>query len=133
MLYQIDQTGISPVDLFGQFWNSHQVEGDVRGFAETLVIGVVGRLEEMDGMITRAASNWRIARMAVVDRNVLRMALYEMLTDTATPRAVVIDEAIEVGKKYGSVDSGGFINGILDSIRQGLESGQAGGGDESAD
>jgi len=120
MLYQIDQTGIEPQDLFGQFWSSHPVDIEVQGFAEALVIGVGERCAEMDALITESAANWRIERMAVVDRNVLRIALHEMLTDSGTPHAVVIDEAIEVGKKYGSVNSGKFINGILDSIRQRL-------------
>ena len=68
-----------------------------------------------------AASNWRIERMAVVDRNTLRMAVYEMLHDQATPIAVVLDEAIEIAKRFGSEDSGRFINGILDAIRQRVE------------
>ncbi len=121
MLYQIDQTRISPQELFAQFWNSQPAGDEVRGFAESLVTGVGERLSEMDGMIGRSAENWRIERMAVVDRNVLRIALYEMLTDSGTPRAVIIDEAIEIGKKYGSGDSGSFINGILDSIREQLD------------
>jgi N utilization substance protein B len=122
MLYQVDQTGIAPTDLFVQFWLGQPAADEVRSFAERLVLGVSERRDEMDDLIIDSADHWRIDRMAVVDRNVLRMALFEMLHERATPAVVVIDEAIEVAKKYGSPESGGFINGILDSVRQRMQS-----------
>jgi N utilization substance protein B len=118
MLFQIDLTGVTPGQVFDQFWENHEAEGGEREFAQALVLGVSGRRDELDGMISTAARNWRMTRMAVVDRNVLRMAAWELLEEPATPAAVVIDEAIEVAKKYGSEDSGAFINGILDAIRK---------------
>ena len=75
-------------------------------------------------LIAGAADRWKLERMPVVDRNVLRMAVYELLQQPETPAAVVIDEAIEVAKKFGSAESGGFINGILDAVRRRVERGR---------
>lgn len=123
MLYQIDQTAVPAKEVFGQFWASQEAEEGSKAFAESLVRGVVDRIAELDEVISASAENWRIERMAVVDRNVLRMAVFEMLYQGATPAAVVIDEAIEVSKKFGSEASGTFINGILDAVRRRLEQG----------
>jgi len=123
MLFQIDLTGASPEDVFQDFWKPG-VEEAVRSFSEQLVLGVFERRSAMDRAIAQAAEHWRVERMAVVDRNVLRMAIYEMLHDTETPAAVAIDEAIEVAKKYGSAESGSFINGVLDAVRRRIEAGE---------
>ena len=119
MLYQIDQTGVSAPAVFRDFWAGQKQAGDeLRAFAEQLVLGVIDRRDDADRMIVEAADNWRIERMAVVDRNVLRLAVYELtMFGHETPAAVVIDEAIEIAKKFGGEASGTFINGILDSIR----------------
>ena len=118
MLYQIDQTGGEPQDVFATFWNGElQVAPELRAFAESLVLGVLERRDEMDPLIAACARNWRLERMAVVDRNVLRLAAYELIHDPDTPPAVIIDEAIEISGKFGSADSGKFINGVLDAIR----------------
>jgi len=122
MLYQIDQTEVTAEEVFGQFWHGQQQAGeDVRAFAERLVGGVIARREQLDKLIAEAAEHWKIGRMAVVDRNVLRLAVYEMLDEGDTPPAVIIDEAIEISKKFGSEDSGNFINCILDAVRKRLE------------
>ena len=118
LLFQIDLTGSSPGEVFREFWINQETSTEVRSFSERLVNGVFARRVQLDRLIAGAAEHWRIERMAVVDRNVLRMAVYEMLHDPEIPDAVVIDEAIEVAKKYGSEESGSFINGILDSIRR---------------
>ena len=76
---------------------------------------------QQDGWIVGAAENWRVERMATVDRNILRLAIHELLDDERTPPPVIIDEAVAVAKRFGSGDSGGFINGVLDSIRRQLE------------
>ena len=122
MLYQIDQTEVTAEEVFAQFWHGQQqATEELRAFAESLVRGVMARREQLDGLIADAAEHWKLARMAVVDRNVLRLAVYEMLDEGDTPPAVVIDEAIEISKKFGSEDSGKFINGILDAVRKRLE------------
>jgi N utilization substance protein B len=123
MLFQIDLTGVSPRDVFRDFWTDHTAPSEIRGFAEELVLGVYGDLRELDRWIIGSAEHWRIERMAVVDRNVLRMAVHEIVHDAETPDAVIIDEAIEVAKKYGSEESGSFINGVLDAIRKRKERG----------
>jgi N utilization substance protein B len=120
MLFQIDLTGTSPGEVFKQFWVNREEAEEIREFSERLVIGVHSQRLEMDRLITGSAEHWRLERMAVVDRNVLRMAVYEMVTEKETPVVVIIDEAIEVAKKFGSADSGGFINGILDAIHHRL-------------
>lgn len=124
MLFQIDLTGTTPPDVFGTFWTGQEAGEDVRAFAERLVLGVTGERRALDRAIAVSATNWRIERMAVVDRNVLRMAVFELLHEPPTPHAVVIDEAIEVAKKFGSEESGAFINGILDDVRRRLERGE---------
>jgi N utilization substance protein B len=118
MLFQLDLSGGSPAGVIEQFWSGTPEDDRERPFAERLVHGVVGRQPELDRWIVAAAENWRLERMAVVDRNVLRLAVFEMLADPATPAAVVIDEAVEIAKKFGSSASGSFINGVLDSIRR---------------
>ena len=123
MLFQIDMAGGAPADVFPHFWRDHEAETEVREFAQSLVEGVVADLPRLDAIIASCAEHWRVERMAVVDRNILRMAVYELTRDPDTPPVVVLDEAIEVGKKYGSEQSGAFINGILDAVRRRTERG----------
>jgi N utilization substance protein B len=117
MLFQLDLSGGSPLEVADQFWTD-EFDPRERTFADRLVTGVVDRREELDRWIVHSAANWRLERMAVVDRNVLRLAVYELLEDCDTPPAVVLDEAVEIAKKFGSSDSGAFINGVLDAIRK---------------
>lgn len=126
MLFQIDLTGVAPQDVFRDFWDDHSAASEIRGFAEELVLGVYEDRRELDRWIIGSSEHWRIERMAVVDRNVLRMAVHEIVHDAETPDAVIIDEAIEVAKKYGSEESGSFINGVLDAIRKRKERGELG-------
>jgi len=131
MLFQLDLSGGSPAGVIAQFWSGTPEDDRERPFAERLVHGVAGRQSELDRWIVASAENWRLERMAVVDRNVLRLAVYEMLEDPDTPAAVVIDEAVEIAKKFGSSASGSFINGVLDAIRRrltGTADGEDGGG-----
>jgi len=124
MLFQADLTGSSPEEVFREFWSGHEVDDDVRAFAERLVSGVLEHRAALDAVVSESAENWRIERMAVVDRNVLRMGVYEILHLPETPPVVVIDEAIEIAKRFGSLESGAFINGILDDVRARHESGR---------
>ena len=123
MLFQVDLTGEPAEDVFREFWRGQRSDEDVRDFAQTLVRGVLSHRLALDAAVAASAEHWRVERMAVVDRNVLRLAVYEMLFHDDTPPPVVIDEAIEIAKKYGSAESGAFINGILDHIRIRHESG----------
>jgi N utilization substance protein B len=93
-------------------------------FFDRLAAGVLENREMIDAIIERYSSNWKIPRMACVDRNVLRLSLYELLFCGDIPAKVTINEAVDIGKKYGTSESGAFINGILDSIRNAIEKGQ---------
>ena len=124
MLFQIDMAGGAPAEIFPHFWKEHDAEIEVKAFAEGLVEGVMKEREALDRIIAGSVDNWRIDRMAVVDRNILRVAVFELAWLPDTPPVVVLDEAIEVGKKYGSEQSGSFINGILDAVRKRIERGE---------
>ncbi len=117
MLFQIDLSGDEPKDVYAQFWDSHDMEADVRRFSQELVDGVYAARDRLDARIAEAAKRWRLERMAVVDRNILRMALFEMDRRGETPHAVVIDEAIEVARRFGTDESARFVNGVLDALR----------------
>ena len=118
MLFTIDMTGVDPADVFGTFWSHHEAERGVRAFSEELVTGVHAARDDLDARIVKVAKRWRIERMAVVDRNVLRMALFEMDREPETPPAVVIDEAIEVARRFSNEESASFVNGVLDALRR---------------
>jgi transcription antitermination protein NusB len=124
MLFQIDLAGSSPEDVFASFWGDQREDEGPRTFAEGLVRGVARERRFLDNVVAASAEHWRVERMAVVDRNVLRMAVYEMLFDPEIPAAVAIDEAIELARKFGSEESGAFINGILDSVRKRFDRGE---------
>ena len=120
LLFQEDITHYTPDEIRQLFWESNPADPDTRKFAELLFIRSLQNRLEIDDLIRRHAQNWRLERMAVVDRNVLRMAISEFLC-VETPKIVVIDEAIEIVRKYGGQESTDFINGILDAVRQELE------------
>lgn len=104
------------------FWNERDtVEDDVRGFADDIFRVGTDRCEEIDKMIEKHAENWRMERMAAVDRNVLRAAVAEFFGFPKTPKAVIINEALEIARKYSSPESVNFINGVLDSVAKELE------------
>jgi N utilization substance protein B len=85
-------------------------------YARFLVTGTLERRAEIDGLIARQAEHWRLERMPVVDRNILRLAVFELLVELDVPKVVVLDEAIELAKKYGGDQSGAFVNGLLDGL-----------------
>lgn len=119
-LYQIDVAAEGIDDALAAFWRSFEpAEREVQELAEALVRGVAAHRREVDEAIENASAHWRLDRMARVDRNVLRLAVYELLR-TDVPVKVVINEAIELGKKFGSESSGAFVNGVLDKIAAGL-------------
>ena len=115
-LFQIDFYGSEKTDSLNYFWREQKVSEEVLRFAQKLVEGVCRRRQEIDQLIEEHSENWKLSRMSRVDRNILRMAVLELLEMEDIPCKVTIDEAIELGKKYGTSDSGAFINGILDQI-----------------
>ncbi|MCL4244279.1 MAG: transcription antitermination factor NusB [Candidatus Dadabacteria bacterium] len=108
------------------FWEGHgdRVQGEMKDFASTLIRGTCANLSHIDGIITRYSENWRLSRMSKIDRNILRVALYELVYLSGIPPAVTINEAVELGKRFGTEESGSFINGILDKIRLAKENGE---------
>ena len=100
-----------------RFWRHFQEKGSPPAYLKELVAGVDSHLEELDAFIVRYSEHWRLSRMTIVDRNLLRLAIYELLYQPQIPPKVVINEAVEMAKRYGSEASGGFVNGILDQVR----------------
>ena len=122
MLFQAD-LGKQPIeDVRKTFWKGRgDVSPEVKGFAEDLFRVAVDRSSEIDKRIEEHAENWRMDRMAAVDRNILRGAVAELLGFPKTPRAVVINEAIEIARKFSAPESVQFINGVLDSVGKEIE------------
>jgi len=115
MLFQFDMTR-KREGLTGQFWAQREVISAVRVYADCLVEGVLNHLDEIDRLIQEYTQHWSLQRIAIVDRNVLRFAIYEILYMEEIPAKVTINEAIEITKKYGDQNSSAFVNGILDRI-----------------
>ncbi len=117
LLYQAEYLGHRQGEVI-RFYRHFRERDQVPAYLVKLVEGVTSHQEELDALIRQHSEHWRLERMAAVDRNLLRLALYELLHQPAIPAKVVINEAVELAKRYGSEESGSFINGILDRIRQ---------------
>jgi N utilization substance protein B len=122
MLFQWDITHDTIEQIAATFWENSEELPAVRNFAQLLAAGTVEHVETIDRLIARHTEHWRLDRMAVVDRNLLRLATQEFLYDRETPKSVVINEAIEIAKRFSSQESPQFINGILDGIRKEVDS-----------
>ncbi len=117
MLFQSDIGKQTPDQVRGSFWKARdEVDPDTRGFSEDLFRVAKVREEEIDGLIEQHSANWRIARMPAVDRNVLRTAVAELLGFPGTPAPIVINESLEIAKRYSGPESLNFLNGVLDAI-----------------
>ncbi|MCX5707079.1 MAG: transcription antitermination factor NusB [Candidatus Omnitrophica bacterium] len=120
ILYQLDITGDKPESVLENFW-SHQAEdnidNDLKEFASALVKGVAENINSIDQKICQYATNWQLERMAVVDRNVMRIGCFELLHRADIPPKVSINEAVELAKRFSGIDSGKFVNAILDKIK----------------
>ena len=123
-LYFLDARPEDPQGALALFHRNFTPPRKAREFMDRLVRGVLEHQARIDAVVERFSENWQVFRMPRVDRNVIRMAVFEMLWQADIPLSVSINEAIDLGKKYGTDDSGAFINGILDRIRQALESGE---------
>ena len=116
MLFQHDMFGNGLDQIITMFEELQKSKPNTREFATKIFRGTVEHIAEIDEMIQNQAENWRLSRMAAVDRNIIRMSVYEFLHENDTPKLVIIDEAIEIAKKFGTQKSSQFINGILDGI-----------------
>ncbi len=117
ILYRIDIAQNDQGDM-EPYMEGLQPGTEARRYCESLVSGVVEKRKDIDVVIEGFSENWRMDRMAVVDRNILRLAVYELLYGEDIPFKVVIDEAVELAKRYGSGESGAFINGVLDRVQK---------------
>ncbi len=116
MLYEHEVGRVDPEEVLRTYWQMNQHPAKVRDFADRLFKGSIARKREIDARIQQHARHWRVSRMAAVDRNILRLAVFELLDESTTPGTVVINEALEIAKKFSTVESAQFVNGILDSI-----------------
>jgi transcription antitermination protein NusB len=121
MLFQGDLGKQKPEEVEQLFWDSRDdVDDETRGFADDLHRLATQREEEVDGLIQKHAQNWRLERMPVVDRNLLRAAVAEMLGYPRTPAAVIINETLEIARRYAAPESINFLNGVLDAVGRDL-------------
>lgn len=116
LLYQYELTHAEPGQMQSDFDEWNGASGGVREFADGLLRGTLDHLAEIDQELELQTAHWRLDRLAAVDRNILRLAMYELLFQSDTPPAVVIDEAIEIAKKFGAEESPRFVNGVLDGF-----------------
>jgi N utilization substance protein B len=126
MLYQWEVGKVAISEVRATFWQHSDdlvpvLPDNARAFANTLAAGVSSRVDELDPLIAEAAAHWRLERMTVMDRLILRLAVYEFLHEPETPGSVVINEALELARAFSADEAVGFINGILDAIRRKLE------------
>ena len=119
MLFQWDMSRQEPAKLEGKFWRTAKAADSTRLFANRLFEGAAKDADELDALIVQHAKNWRLERMAIIDRAVLRLAIYELRAGE-TPPKVILNEAVELAKKFSSEDAGAFVNGILDAVRKAL-------------
>jgi N utilization substance protein B len=119
MLFQWDMSQQEPRKLEEKFWRSARAADTTRAFANRLFEGAANEVASLDELVAKHTDNWRFERLAAIDRAILRLAIYE-LRSSDTPPKVVLNEAVEMAKKFSSEESGGFVNGILDSFRKSL-------------
>ena len=116
VLYELDVLGIDIREAIDRFWANFDAPEEARKFSSFLIEGTWNNREKIDSLISGSSENWTMARMSRVDKSILRMAVYELLFCHDIPPKVTLNEAIDLGKVYGSENSGAFINGILDAL-----------------
>jgi N utilization substance protein B len=116
MLFAMEAGGGSAERVVAAYWRETPGDPEGREYADRVLRGVADELTAVDEAIRKASTNWRLERMARVDRNVLRLGAWELMRTTDVPRAVILDESVELAKKFGSEDSSAFVNGVLDRI-----------------
>ena len=116
ILFHLEFSHDDPSEVFNLICDNFDAPESIREFSKMLVLGVCEKKESLDRVISQASRNWRIDRMARLDRSILRLAAFEIMFIPEIPARVSLDEAVEIGKKFGSEDSGRYINGVLDNI-----------------
>ncbi len=117
-LYQLEFDQAEVDEKITQFWKEKRAGKDIREYSEWLIKGVLSRVDEIDAAIQSTSEHWRISRMTLIDRNILRLATFELLAAESLAPAIIINEAIEIAKKYSGPEAALFVNGILDSLRK---------------
>lgn len=115
ILFQYDIHG-KPGLWLDEFWKPLQVDEDTKGFTEQIVAGVIQRKVEIDAVLAKYATNWKVSRMPIVDRNILRAGLYELFWMDEVPAKVTLDEAVQLAKSFGDDEASKFVNGVLDKV-----------------
>ena len=128
ILYQLDITKDSPEEGLKIFFQHHRVAVGSQDFVTKLVEGTIAHLSEINELLSKYATNWSLDRMPMVDRNILRLSTFELIFGNETPPKVIINEAVELAKRFGTPDSGKFVNGVLDSIHKASHADAAAGG-----
>jgi len=121
VLFQIEFNNSNPEKIQEQYWKNKKVPEEIKEYSVWLLNGVISYRKKIDDIIQSVSENWRVSRMAVVDRNILRIAVLELFFGENLAPAIVINEAIEIAKKFSSEKSASFINGILDALRKELD------------
>ncbi len=121
ILYRRDITNEDIDKIIKSYWEENKINSGITEFSEQLAKGTVNNLEKIDDYIGKVSEHWALDRMGVIDRNILRIAVHELLFMEDIPPKVTIDEAIEIAKKFGTDDSADFVNGLLDKIKNDLE------------
>jgi N utilization substance protein B len=124
ILFQLEFNKPRVEEVIDRFWKEREASDEIRDYSDWIVKGIVSHQEEIDNLIQSLSDHWRLSRMAHVDRNILRIAVFEFLYEKNLAAAVIINEAIEIAKKYSSDEAAAFVNGILDSVRKKLEAGK---------
>lgn len=121
ILFQLEFNDPQPEKVLNLFWESRRTSKEIKDYSSWLVKGIISHKKKIDDIIQSVSEHWRISRMAVVDRNVLRIAVFELLFEENIASAVIINEAIEIARKYSSMEAATFVNGILDAIRKEID------------
>lgn len=121
ILFQLEFNYPQPEKVLNLFWENRRASKEIKDYSSWLVKGIISHKKEIDNIIQSVSEHWRISRMAVVDRNVLRIAVFELLFEENIASAIIINEAIEIAKKYSSMEAATFVNGILDAIRKEID------------
>jgi N utilization substance protein B len=120
ILYRLEFDNRQPEETLSQYWENKKTNQATREYSTWLVNGIISHHKKIDTIIQNASEHWRLSRMALIDRNILRMAVFELLYEENIEPAVVINEAIEIAKAYSGNEAAAFVNGILDAIRKNL-------------
>lgn len=121
LLFQLEFNNTQLEDTLNQYWETRRTPNEIRDYSTWLVKGIHSHQKEIDRFIQSVSEHWRISRMALVDRNILRVAVFELLYEKNVAPAIVINEAIEIAKKYSGEEAATFVNGILDAVREKIE------------